>query len=145
MNGMREVLEKKARKVDALERICAIDASVYRAELEGEDKPIRTVSWDEVSGWLDSLAENVGRWNGVYGVPKAGLVLAVALANRMHLPLLMAPENGCLVIEDVANTGLSLFPYMGRFEIACMFDCGCQVPIDYSYEETAARVVFPWS
>jgi len=48
---------------------------------------------------------------GIHGVPRGGLVLAVALSHRLELPLLAQPQPGCLLVDDVYETGLTLAPY----------------------------------
>jgi hypoxanthine phosphoribosyltransferase len=38
-------------------------------------------------------------------------VLAVALSHRLDLPLLQTPQPGCLLVDDVYETGLTLAPH----------------------------------
>ena len=48
---------------------------------------------------------------GIHGIPRGGLVLAVALSHRLELPLLHTPQPGCLIVDDVYETGQTLAPY----------------------------------
>ncbi|AKN62101.1 MULTISPECIES: phosphoribosyltransferase [unclassified Synechococcus] len=45
---------------------------------------------------------------GVYGVPRGGVCLAVALSHTLSLPWLTEPKDGCLVVDDVYETGQTL-------------------------------------
>lgn len=38
-------------------------------------------------------------------------MVAVALSHRLELPLLTQPQPGCLVVDDVYETGRTLAPY----------------------------------
>lgn len=38
-------------------------------------------------------------------------MLAVALSHRLTLPLLPTPQPGCLLVDDVLETGLTLAPH----------------------------------
>jgi xanthine phosphoribosyltransferase len=71
---------------------------------------MRRLTWlefDEAVYRIASMFE--GRaFNGVYGFPRGGLCLAVALSHRLGLPLLPAIEPDCLVVDDVYETGQTL-------------------------------------
>ena len=43
--------------------------------------------------------------DGIYGVPRGGLPIAVLLSNRLGLPLLMAPTKQCIVCDDILDSG----------------------------------------
>ncbi|MEJ6585934.1 MAG: phosphoribosyltransferase [Synechococcus sp. ChSW.bin.154] len=45
---------------------------------------------------------------GIYGVPRGGVCLAVALSHSLALPWLTEPKQGCLVVDDVYETGQTL-------------------------------------
>lgn len=49
--------------------------------------------------------------SGVYGIPRGGLVLAVMLSHKMGIPLLSAPSEGCIIIDDICDSGESLLHY----------------------------------
>lgn len=80
---------------------------------------MRTLSWQAFDQAVERIATTTlstpfpttGGCTGVFGVPRGGLVLAVALSHRLELPLLHQAEPGCLVVDDVYETGLTLEPY----------------------------------
>lgn len=75
--------------------------------------PMRHLSWHDFEQAVERIAQWVGdcRCNGIYGIPRGGLVLAVALSHRLELPLLSEPQPGCLVVDDVFETGRTLAPH----------------------------------
>lgn len=61
---------------------------------------------------LQELAElRAQPFAGVYGFPRGGLVLAVKLSHVLGLPLLMAPAKGCIVCDDISDSGETLLKY----------------------------------
>lgn len=76
---------------------------------------MRRLTWAEFDAAVGSIAAKFeGRVSGVYGLPRGGLPLAVALSHRMRVPLLLAPEPWALVVDDVYETGRTLEPFRGE-------------------------------
>jgi hypoxanthine phosphoribosyltransferase len=74
---------------------------------------MRTLSWQQFDAAVEHIAATCADAStcGVHGIPRGGLVLAVALSHRLELPLLAQPQPGCLLVDDVYETGLTLAPY----------------------------------
>lgn len=51
---------------------------------------------------------------GIYGIPRGGLCLAVALSHALSLPLLSNPEPGCIIVDDIYETGTTLNPFLDQ-------------------------------
>ncbi len=45
---------------------------------------------------------------GVYGFPRGGLCLAVALSHSLGLPLIKKPIQNSLIVDDIYDTGYTL-------------------------------------
>jgi xanthine phosphoribosyltransferase len=110
---------------------------------------MRQLSWFEFDQAVNAIVDRVAQQHisGIHGIPRGGLVLAVALSHRLDQPLLPSPEPGCLLVDDVYETGLTLAPYR---ELA-----GCTTVVWVSKAEpqwwqaveiTDSRewIVFPW-
>ena len=73
--------------------------------------------WDQfdlaVASLSAQLADNGN--SGVFGVPRGGLCLAVALSHAMDLPLLEHPALDALIVDDVYETGQTLESLRLRF------------------------------
>lgn len=73
----------------------------------------RYVDWFEVNKYISYVAEFYKNQNinGVYGIPRGGLIFAVLLSHKMNIPLLQSPMENCIIIDDICDTGESLLHY----------------------------------
>ena len=71
------------------------------------------VTWDDVEQFVNELVDIYKDNNlpGVLGPARGGLILAVMLSHRLHIPMLNAPCKGCLIVDDICDTGESLIHY----------------------------------
>jgi hypoxanthine phosphoribosyltransferase len=113
------------------------------------------LTWSDFDAAVAALAEALrprsGPLSGVYGVPRGGLPLAVALSHRLGLPLLGVPPPGVpfLWVDDVLDSGTtcrlaaSLYPDSVR----AVWVTKRPDPPGLAFAFTApasAWVVFPW-
>ena len=70
------------------------------------------VNWREYGLMIDSLIEKVKKngiqFDGVYGVPRGGLVIALAFSHSLNLSILLYPTNESLVVDDISDNGITL-------------------------------------
>ena len=68
---------------------------------------MQVLSWAQFDQAVQQLASRYAgsAVTGVYGVPRGGLCLAVALSHAIDRPLLSAPEPSALIVDDVYETG----------------------------------------
>ena len=68
------------------------------------------LSWKEFDECVFSISNQCkGKiFEGVYGFPRGGLCLAVALSHSLGLRLLNEPRNNSLIIDDIYDTGNTL-------------------------------------
>lgn len=82
------------------------------------------LTWNDIEnfiGWLiEQITKDSKHYIGIYGIPKGGTILATILSYRLHLPLLQAPCEGCLIVDEISATGATLTPYKDRYDIATM-------------------------
>lgn len=106
------------------------------------------ITWEQVDDFIDQIVPIVKmkQYKGVYGPARGGLPLAVMLSHRADLPLLQAPCEGCLIIDDIADTGETLKKYDGKIDIITMvYKRHCAyTPYYWQYEKEEDWVIFPW-
>ena len=125
--------------------------------IRGEHKLIENVTWKDVEDYinaLENLTSSSYKFTGVYGLPRGGLVLAVMLSHRLSIPLLAAPTNGCLIVDDICDSGESLIHYVKNssgndtklYYISTMYyKQGASVTPNFYYKEKDDKwIVFPW-
>ena len=67
-------------------------------------------SWDDFDKSVEQIA-NICKFkdfSGIYGVPRGGLCLAVALSHKLKIKLISEPIKNSLIVDDVYETGLTL-------------------------------------
>ena len=81
---------------------------------------MRVLSWVEFDQVVQRMAERLSSasFAGVYGVPRGGLCLAVALSHALERPLLAEPMPDALIVDDVYETGRTLEALHARFPTA---------------------------
>ena len=70
----------------------------------------RYYTWDEFDKSVDYIANQCKFWklSGIYGVPRGGLCLAVALSHKLNVQLIEKPLKYSLIVDDVFETGITL-------------------------------------
>jgi len=76
---------------------------------------MRHLTWGEFDTAVETIAcELKGRIGSVYGPPRGGLPLAVALSHRLNVPLVDSPHPDSLIVDDVVETGLTFGRFAGH-------------------------------
>lgn len=119
----------------------------------------RYVSWDEVEDAVSSIVQLQETCpinaSGVYGLPRGGLVLAVMLSHQLDLPLLAAPAENCIIVDDICDSGESLLHYVRnssspvqkqRRTFTMFYKPQACVTPNFYYQEVPQDtwIVFPW-
>ncbi len=115
------------------------------------------VSWDMVENFSIEVAKRYefAGITGVYGIPRGGISIAQRLSYLLDVPFLLAPCKGCLIIDDIADTGESLIHYARNtsgggedkgYHIVTMFyrKGSFVIPEFYKYIKEEKWIVFPW-
>lgn len=115
-----------------------------------EMTPIKEyVTWNDVEEYISCLKDFIEshNFNGVYGPARGGLVLAVMVSHRYDLPFLGAPQKGCLVIDDIVDTGDTAMAWRAKgYTITSMyFNPNSKVPVDYYLRNKEDQwIIFPF-
>ncbi len=96
------------------------------------------------------LAEQVPPFaSGIYGVPRGGLPLAVALSHRTGLPLLKEPDGAMVWVDDIIDSARTLDAFKAQYPKAVFLAWASRGRLRGG--ATVARavnksdwVVFPW-
>ncbi len=71
---------------------------------------INYFSWTEFDKSVEYIANecSFSKFSGIYGVPRGGLCLAVALSHKLNINLISAPKKNSLIVDDIYDTGITL-------------------------------------
>ena len=67
-------------------------------------------TWSEFDKSVERIANKCkfNEFSGIYGVPRGGLCLAVALSHKLKIKLISEPIKNSLIVDDVYETGITL-------------------------------------
>ena len=86
-------------------------------------------------------------FSGIYGVPRGGLCLAVALSHKLKINLISKPIKNSLIVDDVYETGITLKTFK-NIEGAMFFVLFSKIKPTWwntvHISEKSKWIVFPW-
>ena len=106
-------------------------------------------TWSEFDKSVDYIANQCQKlkFSGIYGVPRGGLCLAVALSHKLNVKLFKKPLKNSLIVDDVYETGITLNNFK-NIEGAYFFVLvSKKKPIWWNTVNTSLKtewIVFPW-
>ena len=113
------------------------------------------ISWKDFEKMRKKLVKQIKKSNkkfdGVYGIPRGGLILAVCLSHDLNLPLLKIPTKNSLIAEDISDTGntlIKLIKNKNYKKIACLYSSNWTKVIPDYYVKVKVKkfkwLVFPY-
>lgn len=106
------------------------------------------ISWDEFGNLVEELMLKIkGDFDGVYGIPRGGLVVALCISHKLRLPMLVQPTDKTLIVDEISDTGKTLQQYKNQ-KIACLFSTPWTEVVPNWFVGTKADknewLVMPW-
>ena len=106
-------------------------------------------TWSDFDNAVVHIANKCKYLNcsGVYGVPRGGLCLAVALSHKLKINLISEPKKNSLIVDDIYETGITLNS-LKDIEGAMFFVLFSKVKPTWwntvFISEKSEWIVFPW-
>ena len=80
---------------------------------------VQRFSWEDFNKAVDVIIDALRRKGllskvtQIYGIPRGGLVLAVALSHKLNLPMTLAladivARGGALIVDDISDSGKTM-------------------------------------
>ena len=110
---------------------------------------IRNFTWSEFDKSVEEIADKCRfkEFSGIYGVPRGGLCLAVALSHKLKIELISEPIKNSLIVDDLYETRLTLKTFKD-IEGAMFFVLFSKIkPIWWNtlfISKKSQWIVFPW-
>jgi len=110
------------------------------------------MTWEDFSEAINYLARKIKschlEFKAVYGIPRGGLVVAVALSHRLNIPVSFdIDSDNLLVVDDIADSGDTLSHHLSARNTLTLFaKYGTKMVPDFVWKWTPNDVwiVFPW-
>ena len=106
-------------------------------------------TWQEFDKSVEYIANKCKNleFAGIYGIPRGGLCLAVALSHKLKIKLISEPINNSLIVDDVYETGFTLNP-LRKVEGAMFFVLFSKKEPTWwkavNISEKKEWIIFPW-
>ncbi len=106
-------------------------------------------TWSEFDKSVEYIANKCKfkDFSGIYGIPRGGLCLAVALSHKLKINLISEPIKNSIIVDDVYETGLTL-KTVKHIEGAMFFVLFSKVRPTWWNSvhilEKSEWIVFPW-
>ena len=110
---------------------------------------INYLTWSEFDESVEYIANKCKflDFSGIYGVPRGGLCLAVALSHKLKINLISEPIKNSLIVDDVYETGITLNEFK-NIEGAMFFVLFSKIKPTWWNTVFISRknewIVFPW-
>ena len=114
------------------------------------------VSWDELENLVDELCDKIpeGVYEGIYAIPRGGLIIGVMMSHKLGLPLIdrLGSYYGkkFLIVDDIADTGGTLEKmkaevYKNTHTATIHYHKQSSIEPSYWVEEKGDKwIVYPW-
>jgi len=113
---------------------------------EGQSKIY--MSWKEFDWAIHHLVRMLSKWSfdSFYGIPRGGLVVAVALSNHMKKPLVQIPDDRTVIVDDICDTGKTMKEYKDLAAVVLVVKKASMEFVDHYYIVASENqwIVFPW-
>ena len=106
-------------------------------------------TWSEFNKSVEHIANECRflEFSGIYGVPRGGLCLAVALSHKLKIDLISEPKRNSLIVDDIYETGITLNSFK-NIEGATFYVLFSKVNPKWWHTVKVAKknewIVFPW-
>lgn len=101
----------------------------------------------DVTEIVRRLKKTHKRFDGIWAPPRGGLPLAVILSHALNIPFLSKPRGKkTLIVDDIADTGKTLYTFYGVNFIVTIFyhSHSAVIPNIWLRKKGARWIVFPW-
>ena len=106
-------------------------------------------TWSDFDKSVEHIANKCKslEFSGIYGVPRGGLCLAVALSHKLKVNLISKPRKNSLIVDDIYETGITLNTFKD-IEGAMFFVLFSKIKPTWwntvFISEKSEWIVFPW-
>ena len=106
-------------------------------------------TWSEFDKSVDHIATKCKFWklSGIYGVPRGGLCLAVALSHKLDIQIIEKPSKNSLIVDDIFETGITLSSFKDIEGVNFYVLISKKEPIWWNtviFSNKKEWIVFPW-
>ena len=107
------------------------------------------LSWDDINILVEDLCETIAasgaQIKSITGIQRGGLIPAVMISHKLHIPYVSRINKDTLVVDDICDTGETLKNTIGTYTATLHYKpTAIFTPDFYSKEVGTEWIVYPW-
>lgn len=107
------------------------------------------LSWDDINILVEDLCQTIASSGAdiksITGIQRGGLIPAVMISHKLHIPFVSRINKDTLVVDDICDTGETLKKTIGMYTATLHYKpTAIFTPDFYSKEVGTEWIVYPW-
>ena len=107
------------------------------------------LSWDDINILVEDLCQTIAasgaEIKSITGIQRGGLIPAVMISHKLHIPYVSRVNKDTLVVDDICDTGETLKRSIAMFTATLHYKpTAIFTPDFYSKEVGTEWIVYPW-
>jgi hypoxanthine phosphoribosyltransferase len=107
------------------------------------------LSWDDINILVEDLCQTIAasgaEIKSITGIQRGGLIPAVMISHKLHIPYVSRINKDTLVVDDICDTGETLKNTIGMYTATLHYKpTAIFTPDFYSKEVGTEWIVYPW-
>jgi hypoxanthine phosphoribosyltransferase len=107
------------------------------------------LSWDDINILVEDLCQTIAasgaEIKSITGIQRGGLIPAVMISHKLHIPFVSRINKDTLVVDDICDTGETLKNTIGMYTATLHYKpTAVFTPDFYSKEVGTEWLVYPW-
>lgn len=106
--------------------------------IRNNEQRIVECTWSEFTQLIEALAKKIAsdKYKNIYGIPRAGLIVAAMLAYRLNLPVIESEHitKDTLIVDEIADSGKTLISMQEKY--------GCDTAVLHKRLKTVAKPTY---
>jgi hypoxanthine phosphoribosyltransferase len=107
------------------------------------------LSWDDINILVEDLCQTIASSGAdiksITGIQRGGLIPAVMISHKLHIPFVSRINKDTLVVDDICDTGETLKNTIGTYTATLHYKpTAIFTPDFYSKEVGTEWIVYPW-
>lgn len=78
----------------------------------------KEIDWSTIDQLITIIARKImasdAEIQGIYGIPRGGLIPAVLLSHKLGVPLVSSVKNHSLIVDDISDSGNTLINLLNK-------------------------------
>lgn len=107
------------------------------------------LSWDDINILVEDLCQTIAasgaEIKSITGIQRGGLIPAVMISHKLHIPYVSRVNKDTLVVDDICDTGETLKRSIAMYTATLHYKpTAIFTPDFYSKEVGTEWIVYPW-